>query len=322
VTRLRTTDLRAIVTFLGDAQSVEGPMPFSTELLDQLAGLVGCEFSSYFTLDKTRSSLALEGASCSWEPPFVAEEIDCSEEPRVLYARHKQRFGFFRAAKVSDVLSTRLRMQEDSHWNYVEPWRCVDEMWVYLRESWISVAAVTFCARRTFGERERTIAETLRPHFAARFRASRIRRRLDAALAAIGEERVDGIVVLDGGTVEFVSPSARRLMRDYFGSTRRVPDALLNPTPPRLCRNGSELVVTPTNGGSTLLLAERPAVLSSLTARELDVMRCVAAGLRSAEIASKLHIVPSTVRKHLEHVYDKLGVRTRTAALAMLNLSA
>ena len=45
-------------------------------------------------------------------------------------------------------------------------------------------------------------------------------------------------------------------------------------------------------------------------------MRCVAAGLSNAEIGRRLWIEPATVRKHLEHIYDKLGVRSRTAALA------
>lgn len=47
-------------------------------------------------------------------------------------------------------------------------------------------------------------------------------------------------------------------------------------------------------------------------------MRCVADGLSNEEIAKVLVVERSTVRKHLEHVYDKLGVRSRTAALAKL----
>jgi DNA-binding CsgD family transcriptional regulator len=56
----------------------------------------------------------------------------------------------------------------------------------------------------------------------------------------------------------------------------------------------------------------------SLTPREREVMRCVADGLSNAEIARVLVVELSTVRKHLEHVFDKLGVRSRTAAVAAL----
>jgi len=57
---------------------------------------------------------------------------------------------------------------------------------------------------------------------------------------------------------------------------------------------------------------------SELTPREREVMQCVAEGLSNAEIARALVIEPSTVRKHLEHIYDRLGVRRRTAALAKI----
>jgi DNA-binding CsgD family transcriptional regulator len=59
---------------------------------------------------------------------------------------------------------------------------------------------------------------------------------------------------------------------------------------------------------------------AELTPRERDVMLRVAEGLSNAEIASALIVERSTVRKHLEHVYEKLGVRSRTAALAKLRV--
>jgi len=54
-----------------------------------------------------------------------------------------------------------------------------------------------------------------------------------------------------------------------------------------------------------------------LTPRELEVLEHVAAGRTDREIATLLYVSVRTVQKHLEHVYEKLGVRTRTAA-AML----
>jgi DNA-binding CsgD family transcriptional regulator len=52
-----------------------------------------------------------------------------------------------------------------------------------------------------------------------------------------------------------------------------------------------------------------------LTARERDVLRWVAAGKTDRDVADILGISPRTVHKHLEHVYTKLGVETRTAAV-------
>lgn len=53
-----------------------------------------------------------------------------------------------------------------------------------------------------------------------------------------------------------------------------------------------------------------------LTPRELEVLANVAEGRTNGEVASRLGISAETVRKHLEHVYEKLGVHTRTAAVA------
>jgi DNA-binding CsgD family transcriptional regulator len=52
-----------------------------------------------------------------------------------------------------------------------------------------------------------------------------------------------------------------------------------------------------------------------LTARELDVLHWLAAGKTDRDIGAILDISPRTVQKHLQRIYDKLGVETRTAAV-------
>ncbi len=58
------------------------------------------------------------------------------------------------------------------------------------------------------------------------------------------------------------------------------------------------------------------AGLSGLTPREIDVIEWVAKGKTNRDIAEILGMSPRTVNKHLEHIYAKLGVETRTAAVA------
>jgi DNA-binding CsgD family transcriptional regulator len=53
-----------------------------------------------------------------------------------------------------------------------------------------------------------------------------------------------------------------------------------------------------------------------LTDREREILEWVAVGKTNQEIAEILWVAPSTIRKHLENVYAKLGVHTRTAAVA------
>lgn len=64
------------------------------------------------------------------------------------------------------------------------------------------------------------------------------------------------------------------------------------------------------------LFRERPTphLPPHLTGQERRVLQLVAAGLSNAQIAERLGIAPSTVRKHLEHLYPKLGVTNRLAA--------
>jgi DNA-binding CsgD family transcriptional regulator len=63
----------------------------------------------------------------------------------------------------------------------------------------------------------------------------------------------------------------------------------------------------------------QPAIADGqLTAREREVLALVDEGRTNAEIARLLWISRETVRKHLENVYDKLGVHSRTAAVAAL----
>lgn len=54
-----------------------------------------------------------------------------------------------------------------------------------------------------------------------------------------------------------------------------------------------------------------------LTGREVEVLRWVACGKTNRDIGTILDLSPRTVNKHLEHVYVKLGVETRTAATSV-----
>jgi DNA-binding CsgD family transcriptional regulator len=55
---------------------------------------------------------------------------------------------------------------------------------------------------------------------------------------------------------------------------------------------------------------------ASLTRREREILVWVDRGKTNAQIAEILWIAPGTVKKHLDNVYDKFGVHTRTAAVA------
>ena len=68
-------------------------------------------------------------------------------------------------------------------------------------------------------------------------------------------------------------------------------------------------------GVSPLHLVD-PAI--SLSAREREVYDLVCEGLSNAEIAQRLFISTSTVKVHVHHVFDKLGIRSTDRASAQL----
>jgi DNA-binding CsgD family transcriptional regulator len=187
-----------------------------------------------------------------------------------------------------------------------------------------------FSGDRDFGERERLVLNLLRPHLAALEAAARQRRLATAALLEGGRA---GLVVLrSSDKLEFATPAAERLLARCFDGTSD--DDLPEPVRARLHHDSRRLNVntglpppatvplrvergdhrlTIRRAGYTLLLDGEAA---TLTPREREIVAQLVEGRSNAEIAERLAIAPTTVRKHLENIYAKLGVNTRTAATA------
>ncbi|HIW61509.1 MAG TPA: response regulator transcription factor [Candidatus Stackebrandtia excrementipullorum] len=66
---------------------------------------------------------------------------------------------------------------------------------------------------------------------------------------------------------------------------------------------------------ATVMASQVRGVGRSLTPRELDVLHGIAKGLSNPQIGKKLFITEATVKSHVTHIFGKLGVDDRTAAV-------
>lgn len=81
----------------------------------------------------------------------------------------------------------------------------------------------------------------------------------------------------------------------------------------RLAAQG-ESVLSPGVASRVLHRMRGPAE-EALSSREIEVVACLARGLSNRDIARRLHISEATVKTHLVHIFGKLGVDNRTAAV-------
>jgi len=67
---------------------------------------------------------------------------------------------------------------------------------------------------------------------------------------------------------------------------------------------------------STKSKVDQSELIEPLSDREIEVLQLIAEGLTNQEISSRLYVTLNTVKTHTRNIYAKLGVHTRTQAVA------
>ena len=114
------------------------------------------------------------------------------------------------------------------------------------------------------------------------------------------------------GDDQIVAIALNRSREDFTDADREVLIAIAGPLSNALWRarrrnRAHEAMTTASPGG--------PVGLADLTDRELQVLRLAAEGRTNQAIARAIDVSPRTIAKHLEHIYRKLGVANRAAAV-------
>jgi DNA-binding NarL/FixJ family response regulator len=119
--------------------------------------------------------------------------------------------------------------------------------------------------------------------------------------------RVTRVVVLTASERKEDAMAALRMGAHAYVQKRYAVETLMEAI--RSAAQG--LVWIPPALRAELVAQFRSPASSQLSNRETEIARCVAAGLRNAEVAQRLSIGESTVKTHLNNIFHKLGIRDR-----------
>jgi DNA-binding CsgD family transcriptional regulator len=121
-------------------------------------------------------------------------------------------------------------------------------------------------------------------------------------------------VGLPGPDREVIGIAMSRARRDFDDEVRALLSVLRGPLTAALLRARRRQKATQS------LAAMTCGWLADLTERQTQILRLVADGRTNASIAHALEVSPRTVAKHLEHIYRRLGVSSRAAAVSRVTM--
>ncbi|MGC4016230.1 MAG: LuxR C-terminal-related transcriptional regulator [Luteolibacter sp.] len=250
------------------------------------------------------------------------------------------------SSQVSDFLGVAAWHRTDIYQEFCRPLGIEENCGVDFRPYGLNKHAIVLNrGRRNFSGRDRLMFDLLRPHATRALENVARRERIEAATDG------RGIVMDADGRVLWMPEATRRLLERFFPgekvSDRILPEEVLGwmrrqvlhwnvaddlvahpPQPFQLSRSGRRLAIHCTAAlqpGTWLLLAE---VLETpdqrlrdlgLTRRQTDVLVWLAEGKANGEIATILGMSPETVKTHLKQIYQRLGIETRAAAIALVH---
>jgi LuxR family maltose regulon positive regulatory protein len=142
----------------------------------------------------------------------------------------------------------------------------------------------------------------------ARGNRSRALECLERALALAEPEGYIRVFVDEGEPM-------RSLLADFQSMIRKRLHAGADEASPRLMAYAYKLLAV-FSGPDPAVTPNSESPPDSLNQREMEVLRLIHAGLTNQEIADQIVIAVSTVKWHINHLYAKLGVHTRTQVLA------
>jgi DNA-binding CsgD family transcriptional regulator len=355
MSRLKEKDIADLLDCVRDVYAITDLATFGDRLIASVRNVLSCSGVVFGNCDlRSMRSEFVTDRPDSLKLPAAEIVATLPRNHQHPYWSHYLRTLDPRATKLSDFMSRRELHSKGFYTDLYKPIKAEAEigcMLIIAPQSHLTyIAAIR--DRTDFSERDRTVLNLLQPHLGQAYRNAGALTALrdESGLARRLIECLDhGLIVRSPkGAVRLLTAQARTWLAEYFPShqrTDRLPvlledwikhqgtlfgrrDSVPDPLRPLvLIREGRKLVVRliPEGDQAILVLAEERTTIDprslermGLTRREAEVSAWMAGGKTNAEIGEILRIHPMTVKKHLEHIFQKLGVENRTAAAGLV----
>ena len=342
--RLTQRDLRALSDSIQTLYQSCDLDSFPRNVFAAVTPLVACD---YFSYNEFNQDGALRLVHCEPGLPAAATEFLTAigpefskEHPTVSYVA---RTGSPQPFKITDFTSQRQWRQTRLYNEFYRPLRCEYQMAFASPLADGQVALAFNCSARDYSDKDRQLLELLRPHLMQARANAQMFTRVTTALQGCG-----GAFLSAGadGTIRYATGEALRSLGPCLGQPAEagmlplcIRHWLLKSAAPGggsaplvIARDQMRLritVVSRARDGSCDVLLEQQEDSAAvkrlmghgLTPREAEVLIWVARGKATSDIAVILGARPATVSKHLDNIYQKLGVENRTAAAAYVTES-
>jgi DNA-binding CsgD family transcriptional regulator len=348
---LEAREVRRISRFLPRIYALSNAGNLARHFVTAIPAVIGATSVGYNEVRVNQSLIStyIEPAPADYGIPDV-DEISSRlmhEHPLIDY---HLRFPDGRAVRLSDVISQR-QFHRLALYNEVFRRMRIERLLVSTFSAsadGVMLAVVLARSGRDFSDRDRMVLDFLRPHLAQAWRNASVLGRWQRDLRMI-EEGVEAslrcaVMIVAGEEIRYASRHALTLCERFFGGCpARVPGRIgkwlrarevraagaedrFSPEAPLTVEAGAHRLIIHAASragadGTVLLLEEDspddPAaalMVLGLSRRETQVLMWVTRGKTSAEAAVILGVTRRAIDKHLEHIFNKLGVENRTSA--------
>ncbi len=350
--QLLTQDYEQVLIFLQRLYAPSCLRDWSNYLPSAISKLIPADMPGICEVDFTQAQF-VDGTSLPHMSDEYVQEVSNQYLPEHPFMAHYLRTRDCRAYKLSDFVNEQqLHLMEGLYQKFLRPIGIEEQLTLSLpHENPNTIdAIVLFRSERSFTERDRTILNLLLPHLMQARQTAHIFSQMEQHTQQLQNSlNVAGAVAISReGRIQLMTPKAEHWLQQYFpfkNLSQSLPEHLQRwvnyqktllareeflskpRLPLKMEQDGKYLTarfVTDPNQDQYLLLLEeqRKQKLSredfellGLSKREAEVLYWVAKGKENSEIAEVLYVGVATIRKHLEHIYQKLEVKNRASAV-------